>query len=47
MSTDQQQPQAQQPCNGHVVECGTCSGTGRFAGLTCHVCNGVGHDLLK
>lgn len=36
-----------QPCPGHVVKCGTCIGTGRYLGIKCNVCNGIGSVLLK
>ncbi len=40
----------QQPCQGHVVDCGNCKGKGRdpqFPLLQkCDVCNGVGKVLL-
>ncbi|MEV4304211.1 hypothetical protein [Nonomuraea sp. NPDC049624] len=34
-------------CEGHVVKCGTCSGSGKVMGFKCNVCEGVGSVLLK
>lgn len=38
-------------CEGHVVPCGSCNGTGKESGkasglLKCTVCRGVGSVLL-
>lgn len=40
---DNPQPQPE----GHVVQCGSCKGTGRVLAITCSVCKGVGSVLLK
>lgn len=41
----------QQKCEGHVVKCGNCKGTGRDPQFSlikeCGVCKGVGSVLLK
>lgn len=35
----------QNKCEGHVVKCGNCKGTGRILASTCDVCKGVGSHL--
>lgn len=38
----------QPKCEGHVVKCANCKGTGKEGPYTkCSVCNGVGSVLLK
>lgn len=34
-------------CEGHVVKCGRCKGTGMEMLLPCPTCKGVGSVLLK
>lgn len=33
-------------CEGHIVKCASCKGTGKEFGFKCRVCDGVGSVLL-